>query len=287
MVVELPSVASEPANLSAENYIDPGLRRSKTQLFETLENDLLLGDLTIDRVEDEYRKYMNGLAELAKLKLVDSCHAIVHDKNRGEIETLFLFARTATQPYNFYYIKRERVAECKTSGYVWSEWLPLKITINSPDITSVYAFNKLLIFWNVITEKQALDGTGDSNKRATVSTATLNYSFQGFTGDWMQPQTLVADLPVDVTGMNLNLYGPFLNLFAVTPDNMWSKIACLVIPPTAFQDGSQSEEKLCVYFGPLLSMTYQISDDPPDPNKYAQNAEVESLRRVSSSPVWW
>ena len=263
--------------LYPENYIDPSLRKSKTELFKTLENDLLQGDVTPDRVEAEYRKYMNGLAELAKLQIVDSCHAIVHDQNRGEIETLFVFARTATQPYNFYYIKRERVADCKTSGWVWSEWLPLKITINSPDITSVYAFNKLLIFWNEMTDKQELDGTGDSNKRATVSTVSVNYSYQGFTGDWMQPQTLMADLPVDVTGAQLNLYGPFSKLFAATPDSMWSKIACLVVPPTAFSGVSASDEKLCVYFGPLVNMTPIGTGTIPDPSQYAQNTEVQSF----------
>jgi hypothetical protein len=263
--------------LYPENYIDPSLRPTKTQLFQTLENDLLQGDVTPDRVEAEFRKYLNGLAELAKLTIVDSCHAVVHDKERGELDTLFLFARTSTQPYKFYYIKRERVANCQSTGNVWSEWLPIKITINSEDITSVYAFGKLLIFWNELTDKKELDGTGDPNKRATVSTAGVNYSFQSFTGDWMQPQTLVADLPVDVTGLNLNLYGPFSLVFASTPDAMWAKIACLHIPVTAFPDGTEATEKLCVYFGPIVNMIPITATGPPDPSTYAQNPEVQSF----------
>lgn len=267
--------------LYPENYIDPSLRRSRTQLFQTLQNDLLQGDVTTDRVEAEFRKYLNGLAELAQLKIVDSCHAIVHDKELGELDTLFLFARTVTQPYKFYYIKRERAGDCKDTGYIWSEWLPIKITINAEEVTSAYAFGKLLLFWNELTEKQQLDGTGDSNKRATVTTASVNYTFQSFTGDWVQPQTLVADMPVDVTGVGLNLYGPFSPVFASTPDAMWSKVACLRIPAGAFPNGSETAERLCVYFGPLVNVipipAQPAPPPPPDPSQYAQNSEVESF----------
>jgi Tc toxin complex TcA C-terminal TcB-binding domain/Neuraminidase-like domain/Salmonella virulence plasmid 28.1kDa A protein len=264
--------------LYPENYLDPSLRQSKTQLFQTLESDLLQGDVTTERVEAEFRKYMDGLAQLAKLKIVDSCHAVVHDPDKGEVDTLFLIARTNTQPYKFYYIQRQQVGNCAgSSGQVWTEWLPIGITINSDTVTSVYAFNKLLIFWVEPTKKQQLDGSSDTSKRVTATTASVRYSYRNFAGNWMQPQTLVADDPINVKGPTTNLYGPFSILFGNTPAAMWGKVACLHIPPSAFAQGIAGAERLCVFFGPLLDLATGTADAPPDPNLYAGNTDVQDF----------
>ncbi len=266
--------------LYPENYLDPSLRRSKTQLFQTLESDLLQGDVTTERVEAEFRKYLDGLAELAKLKIVNSCHAVVHDPDKGKVDTLFLIARTNTQPYKFYYIQRQQVGDCPGhSGQVWTEWLPIGITINSDTVTSVYAFNKLLIFWVESTKKQQLDGSSNTSNRVTTTTSSVRYSYRNFAGNWMQPQTLVADRPVDVHGPADNLYGPFSTLFGNTPAGMWGKIACLHLPPTAFADGIVGAERLCVFFGPLLDLTSgdKNPNSPPDPSSFAGNADVQKF----------
>jgi len=263
--------------LYPENYIDPSLRRSKTALFRQLESDLLQGDVTTERVETEFRKYMDGLAQLAKLKIIDSCHAVVHDPDKGRMDTLFLIARTDTQPYKFYYIQRQQVGDCAgNSGQVWSEWLPIGITINSGTVTSIYAFNKLLIFWVEPTKKQQLDGTSDTSKRVNATTANIRYSYRNFGGTWVQPQTLVTDRTIDVSG-GASLYGPFNTLFANTPDTMWGKLGCLRIPPAAFQDNSGSEERLCVFFGPMLDRSAGDGTAPPTPASYAGNTDVQTF----------
>ncbi|KVK96224.1 neuraminidase-like domain-containing protein [Burkholderia ubonensis] len=261
--------------LYPENYLDPTLRQGKTELFRNLENGLLQGDVTANRVDEEFRKYLNGLSELAQLKIVDACRAVVHDEEKGDIDTLFLFARTTTQPYKFYTTSRQILGDCSgINAAEWTQWLPVSITINAKLATAVYAFNRLMLFWSELSSKQELDGTGDANKRATITTLTVKYSFQNFSGDWVQPQTLIDELPVDVTGVNPNVYGPFSDSFNHSPDVMWNKVGCLRTPASAFPADPASSEKLCIYFGPLIDKSSGDGTAAPDPTKYAANPAV-------------
>lgn len=261
--------------LYPENYIDPSLRQSKTELFKNFENGLLQGDITADKVDEEFRKYLNGLSELAKLKIVDACRAVVHDHEKGEIDTLFLFARTTTQPYKFYTTCRQTLGNCNNaSAAQWTQWLPVSITINAEQVTAIYAFNRLLLFWSELIDTQELDGTGDPNKRATITKLSLKYSFQNASGNWVQPQTLVTDLPVNVTGIQPNLYGPFSASFNQSPDVLWNKVGCLRIPAAAFPNNSAESEKLCIYFGPMINQSSGDGNPPPDSAKYAANPTV-------------
>ncbi len=110
--------ANRKVFLYPENYLDPGLRSSKTTLFKNLESQLLQADITPASVEDAYRQYIEGFSELAKLKYVDAYSCKVNDSLRGEIDVLFLFARTQTEPYSYYYCTREE-------GVTWTEWQKL------------------------------------------------------------------------------------------------------------------------------------------------------------------
>jgi hypothetical protein len=264
--------------LYPENYIDPSLRQGKTSLFQDFENGLLQGDVTADHVDSEFRKYLNGFADLAQLEIVDACRAVVHDRDLGAVDTLFLFARTTTQPYNFYTCSRRILGDCSgPAAAEWGQWLPISISINADRVTAVYAFDRLLLFWSELTDMQQLDGTGDQNKRATVTTLSLKYSFANFSGTWVQPQTLVADLPVNVTGMNI--YGPFSRQFQRSPASLWQTVGCLRIPAAAFPSGSAETEKLCLYFGPLIDQASGDGSAPPDPLHYAANPAIVTFCR--------
>jgi hypothetical protein len=200
--------------LYPENYIDPTLRKSKTSLFRELENTLLQGEVTKEKVEEAYKTYLDKFAQLAKLKYVDAYHATVHNKEKGAIDTLFLFARTQEEPYNFYYIAREKAANCDNQdAYLWTEWQKIDITINAKTITPVYAFNKLFVFWVEIKKVRDKDQSGSSGSDAEkviglykdVYKATIKYSFYNFSGNWVQPQILVNDKVIDIES-STNIY---------------------------------------------------------------------------------
>ncbi|OPF15853.1 hypothetical protein B1L04_25960 [Microcystis aeruginosa KW] len=269
--------ANRKVFLYPENYLDPGLRSSKTTLFKNLESQLLQADITPASVEDAYRQYIEGFSELAKLKYVDAYSCKVNDSLRGEIDVLFLFARTQTEPYSYYYCTREE-------GVTWTEWQKIDITIGSAYITPVYAFSKLFIFWVELKEKtdSSLTSSKDigtqSNKNKFYN-ATVKYSFYDLSKKWIQPQTLISDKIIyfaspDTPDPNqLASQLPFKDVFEMD-ELYWNKVYAVLISPKSYQKDNQipaNSEKISILYGPLLTTD---STNPPT---------IDNLEDVSSS----
>ncbi len=124
--------------LYPENYLDPAFRSSKTDLFKQLENDLKQNDITEGNVTSAYTKYLEGFAELAKLVYVDAYYCRVSDDTRDNQPTLFLFARTATNPYTYYYItRRAKVPGRNGLKLIWP-LMPYKLHRFMPLISCSY-----------------------------------------------------------------------------------------------------------------------------------------------------
>ncbi|SFW75067.1 Tc toxin subunit A-related protein [Chitinophaga sancti] len=235
--------------LYPENYLDPALRRTKTSLFTQLENDLSQAEITKPNVGKAYKTYLDNFGDLAKLQYVEACQYIVHDPALGAAETLYLFARSQTNPTNYYYITRQ-------SGSIWTEWKEISITIPSPLITPVYAFNRLFIFWTELTTTQVTDFTSSNgNAKATVVKAAIKYSFIDFSGNWTAPQSLADPQVINVTSEK-DLHAPFDPAFFSPDQPYWHKVAVLPITSEHFTDpvtGRISGDKLMICYGPLLA----------------------------------
>ena len=132
--------ASRKVFLYPENYIDPSLRKIKTPLYQELEDELLQGDITDETVTAAYTNYFDKFEELAKLKIVDSYYCTVDNPTHGASEnTLFLFARTRTTPYTYYY--RTAVVDVTDEPTVkiqsWRPWQKIDLTINAETVSPV------------------------------------------------------------------------------------------------------------------------------------------------------
>lgn len=266
--------------LYPENYLNPALRRTKTSLFTQLENDLSQNEVTKPSADLAYKKYLDGLSYLSKLQYVDACQYVVHDPTFGATDTLYLFARSQTDPANFYYITRQ-------SGSIWSEWKEIKITIPSMYITPVYVFNRLFIFWTELSSAQVTDPTASSDStRATVTTASVNYSFIDFNGNWTQPQSLISNQPIDVASKT-DLHAPFPAALFDADQPYWHKVAAIPVSSDHYADaiiGRLSGEKLMIYYGPLLSVngrsTVLTSSSVP-----VNNASITDFENTLSTAV--
>ena len=248
--------ANRKVFLYPENYLDPGLRSSKTTLFKNLESQLLQADITPASVEDAYRQYIEGFSELAKLKYVDAYSCKVNDSLRGEIDVLFLFARTQTEPYSYYYCTREE-------GVTWTEWQKIDITIGSAYITPVYAFSKLFIFWVELKEKtdSSLTSSKDSGTQSNKNkfyNATVKYSFYDLSKKWIQPQTLYQDVVVyslqDDYIQEIKAANTFEDLFEMD-DLYWHKVYAFSVCPENYWQKSKDinkAEKITIIYGPFL-----------------------------------
>lgn len=246
-----------------ENYIDPRLRKSRTSLFDALENTLMQGEITTDLVEAAYIKYLDDFSVFAKLRYVDAYQTIVVDKERGPIDTMFLFARTQEQPYHFIYLTRETVGNCSGGAqYEWTEWKNINIKIDARHITPVYAFNKLFVFWVELTSNKETAGltgaTGDNTSITThsniITKAAIKYSYYNFNEQWVQPQTLVAEKVVNVFSLEKNIYGSFEKAFTNKDAACWTRVSVINTQADNYVgEVKAADEKLIVYFGPLAT----------------------------------
>ncbi|MDJ0717264.1 MAG: neuraminidase-like domain-containing protein [Prochloraceae cyanobacterium] len=212
--------------LYPENYLDPSLRQTKTPIYKELEEELLQSEVTQESVEKAYQNYFDKFAELAQLKPAGGYHCTVENSS-GRQDTLYLFGRTATEPYTYYYRECINPTDKKPT---WKAWQKIDLTINSEYINATYAFNKLFIFWVEVVQ---LGGNKTEPETKAETKATIKYSFQKFGKQWIQPQTLAKDIVIEDYDSN-------------TDGNLWRKVNALPIA------GNGSEpEKILILFGNL------------------------------------
>ncbi len=265
--------------LYPENYLDPSLRQSKTELFERLQNELLQNDVTEENVSNAFQAYMDGFARLASLVYVDAYRCKRALPGAGERETLFLFARTETEPYEFYYITQEANA-------LWKEWRKIELSINAQIVTPVYAFDKLFLFWvekRVITNSEILTKDGNTDqKNSSVYKASIKYSCYNFNGEWLAPQTLVEDL---VTNFEPDSYHDYWNAYSgvnlYSMDSLyWNKVNLIRLQPENYINkppNGKISEKLLLLYGPFVAnnvTAHPLTLPPqPDPGLKEQNQD--------------
>jgi hypothetical protein len=284
--------------LYPENYIDPSLRASASPLFNQLESSILQGEITEASVEAVYRSYLDGLEELTNLNYVDAYRCVVEYPDSGPIDTLFLFARTRTEPYDFYYCSYR-------ADTLWSAWQKIDLTINAQQITPVYAFSRLFLFWVELKKTkdssiQSKDSAANS-KSSTIYNATTKYSFNTFQGKWVAPQVLSSTKVVNYLSVeypNSGVVAPNGSTFYEMDNLHWLKCYVVYAESDSYSVGTTSDGdlgRLCIFYGPSLENTQtsvaMTLPKPPTPSEkisddafyqFAQNTfqTVEKFNQV-------
>lgn len=275
--------------LYPENYLIPSLRKSRTTLFRALQDSLQQSDLSPEQVSPAYKTYLDGVAARATLTCIDSCRYTVEDARRGAIDTLFLFARTLTEPYAYFYSRKEVSAG-------WSEWLPIDVSISSRYVSPVFAFNRLFLFWVELTPVSISQIKASStpqleavSENEIVYRAAIRFTFYDFTMTWVPAQTVYEDEVVYVTpspstfkdssGFRLfdmdSLYWRKVNVVHVLPDVL-----------TTQPDNTAAAEKLTVFYGPFLDNNIDgIRIDPVPARPLAAQATANPPRYEFAADV--
>ncbi|NEQ05873.1 MAG: hypothetical protein F6K37_07910 [Moorea sp. SIO4E2] len=216
--------ANRKVFLYPENYIDPSLRQDASPIFKELQDELLQSEITAATVEVAYRNYFDKLAELAKLQIVDSgIFEVQTPKSPEPIETLFILAKTLTQPHTFYYRTCERPSDNKP---LWGHWQKIDLQINSDYLAPVYAFNRLFVFWVETKEIEKPQGN-DVNDTVKITQATIKYSFENVGQKWVAPQDLVTDVEIPSDKVDDPSLGK----------DFWQQVYPMVVPEPSLQSG--------------------------------------------------
>ncbi len=256
-------VANRQVFLYPENFVDPGIRKSKTDLFVTLENELSQSNITDETVEAAFTKYMDEFQSIANLKYVDAYQCNKENESGNVEEVLFLFARTRTVPYQYYYITR-------TNQKLWSQWNEINIPINAENITGLYAFSKLYIFWTEIKDCQESTTTND---KINISKLSISCSYYDFSGNWKQPQVILADQTICVGLEQPQAEGfvnPFGNGLFFADQPYFHRLMALPVSRSNILDNEWKtgmQEKLVIFFGPFVDISKVSAGKSPGYDK--------------------
>ena len=132
--------------LYPENWMEPEMRLGMSDLFQSLESDLLQGDVTDDLANKAFLNYLTGLELRARLDVV----ATYFDQNltNAGISTLHVLARTYCHPHKYFYRTYTSLA--------WTPWIAVTPDIDGDHIALAIWKGRLNVFWITwITQTQA------------------------------------------------------------------------------------------------------------------------------------
>ncbi|KAB8231130.1 uncharacterized protein BDW43DRAFT_313455 [Aspergillus alliaceus] len=112
--------------LYPENWLEPGLRDDKSQLFEELETSLMQKSLSLDTFIQGIKTYVHGLSEVSSLKIM----ACTHELGDRAADIFHLFGRTRTSPYMIFH-RTLTVLRPQTAGVFWRPWRKIEMDIPS------------------------------------------------------------------------------------------------------------------------------------------------------------
>ncbi|MEM7712244.1 MAG: neuraminidase-like domain-containing protein [Cyanobacteria bacterium P01_A01_bin.68] len=168
--------ANRKVFLYPENYIRPELRDTKTPGFQTLESDLLQGEISIESAAQAFKKYLDEYTEVSRLTIAGG---YVYDTPGfgGIKQSLVLFGRTKTDPRRYYYRQGEFIGG-ESGSSLWEYWSQVNVQIDADKVYPVFAFNRVFVFWvksEAITEDNAnasITTRDEGNNKQEVSSSS-------------------------------------------------------------------------------------------------------------------
>lgn len=191
--------------LYPENYIQPELRKNKSDLFEQLENHLQQGNLSdTETTESSLFDYMAGLSPLANLA-IESTAAFDYAHTLGSstaCKNLFLLGKTNESCPQYYYLNA-LFTPSKNQGYApldWGQWQSIDLSMQPiGTVNTVYGFGKWFIFW---VEKNQSGADTSQNPITQTYQYLLKYSFLDASNNW-QPAHVLATEATEDTAVDL------------------------------------------------------------------------------------
>ena len=168
--------------LYPENWMEPEMRLGMSDLFESLESDLLQGDVTGDLATQAFLNYLTGLELRARLDVV----ATYFDQNltNAGLSTLHVLARTYSHPHKYFYRTYTSLA--------WTPWIAVTPDIDGDHIALAIWKGRLNVFWITwITQTQTpSSSSSDSTDLSSLkfSALTTDISSAGKATKLVQPQ---------------------------------------------------------------------------------------------------
>ncbi len=209
--------ANRKVFLYPENYLRPELRPGKTPAFQALENDLLQGEITPDRVRAAYKRYLDEYTEVSRLSIAGG-YVYAEDDAPVGARRLVLFGRTRTDPRR-YYFRTAAFQDGEKLSATWDPWVKVDVQIDADEVDPVHAFGRIFVFWAVVEDVPPDNSvntttivTRDTDDGQRVSAPPqqqrirISYSFRNLDDEWVPAQLLAVTEPYDGPISDVDLY---------------------------------------------------------------------------------
>lgn len=248
-----------------ENYLLPDIRSSQSAIFQKALQGVAGKPLDAAAAETLYSEYLDDYATISSI--VPCASYLSSDK---ESEQLYLFGRThlgnaPTSGSGFYY--------CLRQDGIWGEWTSISAPIPVTEITPIFIFGKLYIFWMEqsagitpeisYTPKTANAPTAETapvllQNTSNITKFSIKYTYRNLSGTWSTTQTLFDDECV-LENTEVDYGKQFQNAYDANGEG-YKRLTAFRITERNFCDASgkyyirqNSEfEKLLIVFGSFL-----------------------------------
>jgi hypothetical protein len=201
--------ASQQLRYHPANYLDPTLRRNKTDSFQQLENDLSQYRLQPDTVLTAVQSYLGRFEEMANIRTLNG----YIDGNASELHTSrYYFVGKSTSEKAYYWrsldlSKRSPSDPTKPSIQAWSDWRKINLALSDDtaehSIRPVFLNNRLYLIWAECVKPERTGnfntpGNKDDNGNhmgewlnSHYVKFRLNYAYKKYDDSWSVPQACI------------------------------------------------------------------------------------------------
>ncbi|HEX5835251.1 MAG TPA: neuraminidase-like domain-containing protein [Pyrinomonadaceae bacterium] len=132
--------ANRKVFLWPENWIEPELKKDRSQFFKDLENELTQNEINEFTVETAFTNYLDKLDGVAQLEIAGFYH-----EDDGDNAIIHVFGRTpGAEPHLYYY---------RTYDYrQWTPWEKVELDIQGDYLVPAVVGKRLFLFWPIFTE---------------------------------------------------------------------------------------------------------------------------------------
>jgi len=288
--------ANRKVFLWPENWIEPELRDNKTPLFKELETKLLQGTLDVERAEDAYRTYLEGLSDIANLEIMALHDAAAPPSPHFAAETtptLHVFGKSLR---NKKYYHRSR------HDGIWSPWQKLDFDIDSQHLIPISIAGKLYLFWPQFTERLLPKEEGADSQEAETG---FRFAFSELRASgWTAPSScpddawflgaLVSPEALSFTAQKYNgailIYTHVSDSTAYSEASYLDTVARLTFMPGVRRGHFRSMNGYEVPNAPAFSrpkaQVFELKADPPSFTiKFSREGEYPALHKLLSGAV--
>lgn len=132
--------ANRKVFLWPENWIEPELKKDRSQFFRDMENDLLQNEIDEYTVEMAFQTYLEKLGGVAQLEI-----AGFYQEDDGDDAIIHVFGRTTGAEPHLYYYRRYDYRQ-------WTPWEKVDLDIQGDYLIPAVVNKRLFLFWPVFTE---------------------------------------------------------------------------------------------------------------------------------------